>query len=89
MYGELYHHPMERTQISLTSAQARRLRLLARRRRTSMASLIRQAVERAYPEPAAEDDPWDRALRSLGRHRSGRSDVSLEHDRELADAFGE
>jgi hypothetical protein len=80
---------MERTQIPLTSAQAHRLRLLARRRRTSMASLIRQAVDRVYPEPGQGEDAWDRALRSVRRHRSGRADVSIEHDREIADAFGE
>ena len=80
---------MERTQISLTTAQARRLRQLAERRRTSMASLIRDAVERVYPEMAAGEDPWDRAFRPVGRYRSGRTDVSTEHDRELADAFAE
>jgi hypothetical protein len=80
---------MERTQISLTSAQAHRLRLLARRRHTSMASLIRKAVDRVYPEPGQGEDAWDRALRAVGHHRSGRTDVSIEHDREIADAFRE
>jgi hypothetical protein len=54
-----------------------------------MASLIRDAVERVYPEPADRDDPWARALQAVGRFRSGRTDVSTEHDRDLADAFGE
>ena len=85
----LYHEDMERTQISLTAAQARRLRRLARHRRTSMASLIRDAVDRVYPESEDREDAWERALRSVGRYRSGRSDVSTEHDRELGDAFGE
>ena len=80
---------MERTQISLTPRQARRLRQLARRRGTSMASLIRDAVERVYPEPVDRDDPWEHALQAVGRFRSGRTDVSAEHDRDLADAFGE
>ena len=54
-----------------------------------MASLIRDAVERVYPEPSDRADPWGRALQSVGRFRSGRTDVSAEHDRDLADAFFE
>jgi hypothetical protein len=87
--ARLYHPRVERTQISLTPRQARRLRQLARHRGTSMASLIRDAVERVYPEPRDREDPWDRALLSVGRFRSGRTDVSADHDRALPDAFGE
>ena len=54
-----------------------------------MASLIRDAVERVYPEPVDREDPWEHALQAVGRFRSGHTDVSAEHDRELADAFGE
>lgn len=78
---------MERTQISLTPGQARELRRLARKRGTSMAALIRDAVDRTYGasgEPAAR---WDRALASVGGFRSGRSDVSEHHDDLLAEAY--
>lgn len=78
---------MERTQISLTEAQARRLRRLAQRRRTSMAALIRDAVDRVYPEPGGGDDRWAVAIAGAGGFHSGRADVSVEHDRDLADAF--
>jgi len=54
-----------------------------------MASLIRDAVDRVYPEPDERDERWQRAMATVGRHRSGRADVSSQHDRELADAFGE
>lgn len=77
---------MERTQISLTADQARRLRKVARREGTSMAALIREAVDRVYG--AGDSDAlWDRALDSVGRFRSDRSDVSENHDAYLADAF--
>jgi hypothetical protein len=79
---------VERTQISLTEEQARRLRELAERRGTSMAALIRDAVDRAYPPPAPGDDRWDKALAAVGGFRSGMTDAGVEHDRELADAFG-
>ena len=77
---------MERTQISLKSAQARELRRLARSRGTSMAALIREAVDRMYG-PADEQARWRRALDSVGGFRSDRSDVSDRHDDALADAF--
>jgi len=79
---------VERTQISLSEEQARRLRGLAQRRGTSMAALIRDAVDRAYPPPDRADDRWDQALAAVGGFRSGKTDAGVEHDRELADAFG-
>jgi len=84
----LYHPPMERTQISLTASQAARLRRLARVRRTSMARLIRDAVDRVYGAPdEIAPDPWARALGGIGGFHSGRADTSVEHDRDLADVF--
>jgi Ribbon-helix-helix protein, copG family len=84
----LYHGLVERTQISLTRDQASRLRRLAGVRRTSMAALIREAVDRAYPPPERVDDRWAAALQAIGGFRSGATDVSAEHDRDLADALG-
>lgn len=78
---------MERTQISLTSSQARELRRLARMRGMSMAALIREAVDRAYGLDTSEHARWQRALASVGGFRSGRSDVSERHDELLPDAY--
>ena len=78
---------MERTQISLTSGQGRELRRLARKRGTSMAALIREAVDRTYGAGAGEDLRWHRALASIGGFRSGRSDVSERHDEMLPEAY--
>ncbi len=80
---------VERTQISLTEAQARRLRSLARRRGTSMAALVRDAVDRVYPAADEPDERWTRALAAVGGFHSGARDVSVEHDRALSDAFDE
>ena len=80
---------VERTQISLDAAQAARLRRLARERGTSIAALIRAAVDRAYP--AADDDSlesrWDRALANVGGFRGDGSNVGEEHDRYLEEAY--
>lgn len=80
---------MERTQISLSADQADRLRRIARRRKTSMAALIRDAVDRAYPEGDSADAAWERALASVGGFHSGQGDISGDHDAYLADAFAE
>jgi Arc/MetJ-type ribon-helix-helix transcriptional regulator len=77
---------VERTQISLTSQQARELRRLARARGPSMAALIREAVDRAYGD-SGDSERWRRALDDIGGFRSDRSDVSERHDEALADAF--
>ena len=54
-----------------------------------MAALIRDAVDRAYPPPRRTDERWVTALAAVGGFHSGRADISVEHDRDLADAFGE
>jgi hypothetical protein len=79
---------MERTQISLTAAQADRLRRLARRRGTSMAALIREAVDRVHPTgDPFDDERWSRALAVVGAFAGPDTDVAREHDRYLEDAF--
>jgi hypothetical protein len=80
---------VERTQISLTDEQARRLRSLAKRRRTSMAALIREAVDSVYPPRGGTDDRWAAALAAIGGFSSGSSDTSSEHDRVLGEVLGE
>lgn len=82
---------MERTQISLTTPQAERLRRIAQKRRTSMAALIREAVELYVPD---EDTPtreelWDRAMKAAGAFQSDGANVSEEHDRYLAEIYAE
>lgn len=82
---------MERTQISLTSEQAARLRRVAARRGTSMAALIRDAVDRVLPTDD-EDDPaqrWQRALGAVGAFEGQTADVSGDHDRYLDEAFAD
>ena len=61
---------MERTTISLPGELIQRLRLIAAERRTSMAALIREALEESvrshWPKP-----------KSLGMGDSGYSDTSM------------
>ena len=80
---------VERTQISLEAAQAARLRRLARERGTSMAALIRAAVDRAYPleDERSFDARWDRALAGVGGFHGDGSSVGEDHDRYLEEAY--
>lgn len=70
-------------QIYLRPEQDRALRALASRQDTSLAELIRRGVDLLLSEIPLDDDP---ALKVVGLGRSGRSDLSAEHDRHLARA---
>ncbi len=72
---------MERTQISLTSDQMRRLRAEARRRRVPIAAVVRDAVDRVVPiDPGDRRARFERALTAVGRFDSGAGDVAARHD---------
>ena len=80
---------MVRTQIQLTKDQAEKLKRLARSRHLSMAGLIRQAVDSLIKSGGATDmeERRQRALDIVGRFKSGKRDVSREHDKYLIEAF--
>ena len=82
---------MIRIQIQITEAQAVALRQLAALRRQSVAERIRTSVDlfiktQTVPRPAFL---LERAKSAAGRFASGSSTGGSEHDRHLADAFGE
>jgi hypothetical protein len=79
---------MIRTQIQLTEAQAGSLKRKASSRGVSMATLIREAVDRTL----ADDDAIRlrkraRAMAGGFRDREGATDVAERHDDYLAEAF--
>ena len=81
---------MVRTQIQLTEKQAKALKKLASSRQLPMAELIRQGVDAILISPVVlnAEEKRKRALAVAGRYRSGKRDVSREHDKHLAEAFG-
>jgi hypothetical protein len=81
---------MVRTQIQLTETQARALKRLAAAQGRSMADLIRGSVDALLVQAEAGGDQANRAraLRAVGRFRSGVRDLSSRHDRHLVEAFG-
>jgi len=77
---------MIRTQVQLTEEQARALKREAAQRGVSIAEIIRQALDQHLSQTPS-DARRQRAMRSIGGYRSGRRDVSDDHDAHLAEAF--
>jgi hypothetical protein len=76
---------MIRTQISLTEDQMRRLRREARRRHVSLASVVRDAVDRAVPDEDVERvRRVETMLAAAGSAASGSGTVGRDHDDVLA-----
>lgn len=70
---------MIRTQISLTEEQMQALRREASRRHTSIAAIVRKAVDVELGEEERQERL--RAIMSVvGKYRSGHSDIGLKHD---------
>ncbi|HUF51112.1 MAG TPA: ribbon-helix-helix protein, CopG family [Longimicrobiales bacterium] len=82
---------MIRTQVQLTERQLRALREAAARCGSSVAELVREAVDGWLREAgqASQDERRRRAIAVAGRFRSGRGDVSTDHDRYLAEALSD
>jgi hypothetical protein len=80
---------MVRTQIQLTENQARALKKMAQVRQTSVAGLIRKAVDGIIRSQAELDkeEVIKRALALTGKFSSGRRDISRNHDRFLSEAY--
>lgn len=78
---------MIRTQISLTPEQMAGLKRLASERKTSMAAILRDAVDHLLAAAPSYDSRIDAAAAVVGAFDSGRTDISERHDDHLADAF--
>jgi len=80
---------MVRTQIQLTEDQAQKLKEMALSSNDSMASLIRQAIDRflmtGRPNRTAQ---YRQALELAGKYQADCHDASVEHDQYLAEAYG-
>lgn len=80
---------MVRTQIQLTEEQAKAVKKIASAQGLSVAELIRRAVDNIVNSSTIVDteERKRRALEIVGRFRSGKRDVSKEHDAYLAEAY--
>ena len=82
---------MVRTQIQLEEDQVRILKMLAAEGHTSMAEVIRMAVDAYAGQRMPEVDPQrrQRAIKAAGRFRSGSGNLSVDHDAHLTAIYGQ
>jgi ribbon-helix-helix CopG family protein len=80
---------MVRTQIQLTESQAAALKKMAALRQTSMADVIRQAIDyfAKTGEMTTSDEYRRRAMAAAGKLHSGLGHLAEKHDDYLAEAF--
>ena len=80
---------MVRTQIQLTEDQYKQLKQLALRRRRSLATLVREGVEKVLKEAGEPNlvEAHRQALLIVGKYNSGDKDVSTRHDQYLAESY--
>lgn len=79
---------MVRTQIQLTETQAAQLRAIAHARNTSIAAVIRQALDEfLHQANPNRGDLYRKALESVGGYEAKESNISTEHDRFLEEDF--
>ena len=90
---------MIRTMVQLTEEQLKALKALARARKTSVASLVRESVAQYVTEATKEaerEEKWRQAMEFLDyidhhpdefRDVEGKTDVSTNHDEYFAQAI--
>lgn len=80
---------MIRTQIQLTEGQARKIKKAAMDQGTSVAEVIRRAIEnmvQSSPKMSIQERTR-RAMEIAGKFRSGKKNISRKHDEYLAEAY--
>ena len=82
---------MIRTQIQLTKEQAETLKTISREKGISVAELIRRSIDNFIRSTGqlTPDEKRRRALSVVGQFQAGVTDLSTEHDRYLAEAYGD
>lgn len=82
---------MVRTQIQFTEEQVALLRERARAETRSVSDLVRESVARFLDETprANRRELAQRADALIGKFRFGAPDLAADHDRHLAEVFGE
>lgn len=87
-YSYLGIGPMIRFQARLTDRQHDELRKRARAQGTSVAALIRRAVDNLLATESSEEDATKRALSVIGCIRDA-PDLAEKHDDYLAETYGQ
>ncbi len=80
---------MVRTQIQLPEQDLAELRRLAAEEGVSVSELVRRGVKHVLEgkRRPSREELWERAMKVVGKYRSGKSDVAQRHDDYLAEAY--
>lgn len=79
---------MERTQIQITEEQLKKLKELSLNRNESMASLIRKAIDQFLLAGNYDISALYRKAESVvGKYKTSKPDISVDHDRYLSEDF--
>ena len=79
---------MIRTQVQLTDEQAARVKELAHASNESMAAIIRKALDQFLLKQEPDRRAlYRQALATVGKYKAGETDISIEHDRYLAQEY--
>ena len=80
---------MIRTQIQLTEEQYKMLKEISAKKNTSIAEVVRECI--AYYSTSkcmvSNKEKYRKAINSIGRFKSGKKDISIKHDKYLAEDF--
>lgn len=80
---------MIRTQIQLTEEQYKMLKEISAKKNTSIAEVVRECI--AYYATSkcviSNKEKYNKAINSIGRFKSGKKDISIKHDKYLAEEF--
>jgi hypothetical protein len=81
---------MVRTQIQLTEEQSNTLKVLAAEQMVSVAELIRRSIDTFIRSSGriSDEEQRRRALAIIGQFPDPATDLSVEHDQYLAQAYG-
>lgn len=82
---------MVRIQVQLTEEQAAKVRALAEAEGASVAEIVRRSINQYIQSPLPDDwlERRQRTLELVGKYASDATDVSVEHDRYLAEIYAE
>jgi len=80
---------MIRTQVQLKEEQIKALKEVAARKGVSMSEIVRQAVDNTIrsEKVISYEEKCSKALKIMGKTRSGKTDISVNHDKYLAEAY--
>jgi hypothetical protein len=86
-----WRYGLIRTQIQLKEEQMNALRKIAVAKQSSIAELIRKAVDNIIKAGTMPDyeERREKALSIAGRFRSGKHNISKDHDKFLSEAYKE